>query len=84
MAILTDTERLDVWAKYMRSLSRIAESLGLSKIELRDAVNATDEWVDANASSYNSALPIEARTNMTVMQKAKLLLFIVDRRFEVS
>ncbi len=81
---MADTERLDVWAKYRRSLSRIAESLGLSKIELRDAVNATDEWVDANASSYNSALPIEARTNMTVMQKAKLLLFIVDRRFEVS
>ena len=80
MAILDEPNRFDVWAEYMRQESRIRRALGLTKDELRAAVDATDTWIDDNAGSYNAALPLPARTALNAEQKLKLFLAVALRR----
>jgi hypothetical protein len=52
--------------------------------ELRAAVDAIDQWIDDNASSFNSSIPQPARSSLTAKQKARLLVWVVRRRFEVT
>ena len=84
MAVLDENDRSGVWSSFQSTLSARRAALGLTKAELRAAVDAVDDWVDDNASSYNNALPVAARTALTAAQKAELLMFVVDRRFEVA
>lgn len=84
MAVLSDNDRADVWAAIMRDFSIARESVGVSKTDLRAAVNAIDVWVNDNSSSFNTAIPQPARTALTASQKARLLMIVVKRRFEVG
>lgn len=81
MAVLSDPDRADVTADIMRELSNLREATGLNKIDLRAAVNAADVWADANAGSFNTTLPVAARTALTAAQKARLLMFVIRQRF---
>jgi hypothetical protein len=81
MAVLSDADRVAVWIQYMRQ--RFAAT-GLTKAELRAAVDAADAWADTNAAAYNTALPLAARTNLTAKQKAALLMLVILRRYEVA
>jgi hypothetical protein len=81
MAVLSNTARREVWAEFMRELSAVNEPCGLSKVELRAAVDAIDSWVDANATSLNSAIPQPARGVLTAAQKARILAMVTLRRF---
>jgi len=83
-AVLPDADRKNVWAEYMRLTSNRRDPMPLSKTDLRAAVNAVDQWVNDNAGSYNSAIPLPARTSLTTKQKVELLLFIAKRRWEVE
>ena len=83
MAVLPDAERVSAWNEFMSWWSDGPGPATLNKIELRAAVDAVDNWVDANSTSFNSALPVAARTRLTAQQKAKLLLLVVARRFGV-
>lgn len=56
----------------------------LTKPDIRAAVVAVDAWADANAASFNAALPQPARGVLTVRQKARLLMAVIQRRYEVS
>lgn len=82
MAILSDPDRVSVWTLLMMALSLARESIALSKPDLREAVDAADTWANSNAASYNSALPLEARTNLTAAQKARLLALVILKRHE--
>lgn len=84
MAILSDNDRAAIWADLMREASAAWEALGLSKAEFRAAVNATDQWIDDNSGSFNSALPLPARTALTAKQKVRLFLEVAKRRWEVA
>lgn len=84
MATLPNLDRADVWAKMMSDASNTRDSLPLVKADLRAAVNAVDDWVDANAAAFNTAIPQPARGALTAKQKAKLLFYVVNRRFEVA
>lgn len=68
MAALSAEERRRVWAYIMR-LGSGAHVPNCTKTDLRDAVDATDAWIDANAASYNTALPTLFRNNASVVQK---------------
>lgn len=81
MTVLSTVDRTEVWAQAMRE---IASTLGITKAELRAAVDAVDDWIEANQSAYNSAIPQPARTQLSAQQKAALLMFVVARRFNVS
>ena len=82
MAVLADGERLAVWARWMRENTDPCGTM--TKTELRAAVNAIDQWVDDNASAFNLAIPLPARTALSARQKAWLLFYVVRRRFELS
>ena len=83
MAVLPDADRFEIWAQFMRDLSVAGWPLaGITKTDLRDAANAADDWVNANAASYNSALPVAFRTNASLAQKVQLLMAVISWRFK--
>ena len=84
MAELTTQERFEVWAEWMVDISITRDSVpNLLKTDLRAAVDALDTWVNDNAVSANNALPTAAKDNLTDAQKAKLLSFVVFKRYVV-
>ncbi len=83
MAALIDAERIVVLKRLMARLSITRTPISISKTELKAAVDAVDNWIEANAASYNSAIPQPARSNLTVAQKAELLSAVALRKFEV-
>jgi hypothetical protein len=85
MAVLSDSDRAALHTSWMQDLSSSRSSIAtLAKAQLRAAIDAADQWADDNASSYNTALPVAARNNLTAKQKAQLLMFVIRRRYEVS
>lgn len=84
MAVLPDADRAAVNGNFMQELSDAHTPTSLLKSDLRAAVNAIDDWVNANAVAFNLAIPLPARTQLTAKQKAQILFFVVRRRFEVS
>lgn len=74
---LTSQERAEVWALMMRR--RHCPS-AVMKTDFRAAINAADDWADANATSYNNALPLPFRTAATNAEKALLLAFVCLKR----
>lgn len=65
-----------------RAMLDVDAGLGntLTKPDLAAAVGAADDWADANATSYNSALPLPFRTTATAQQKAILLALVAMKR----
>lgn len=78
MAVLPNPDRAEVWADYIRQTTGLA----VTKADLRAAVDAVDSWLNTNAASYNTAIPQPARSTLSASQKAKLLMHVVNKRFE--
>jgi len=82
MAVLATQDRIDLWAELMQELSREREVIaGLTKADLKAAVDALDDWLNTNAAAINTAIPQPARANLTTSQKARLLARIIHKRF---
>jgi hypothetical protein len=77
VAALDETSRARTWAHWMR---KNLESCGFTKTDLRAALDATDNWIDSNQASFNSALPAAFRTTATTPQKTLLFCFVAMRR----
>src|SRR5262245_48275747 len=82
MPALVEAEREEIW-RWMVLTNREGEIDSLNRADLRAAINATDDWVVANAASFNSALPQPARGTLTAPQKALLLSYVVRRRYVI-
>ncbi len=80
MAIMTTGDRAECWADYMRNPDA-TDVFGLTKPDLRAALDAVDQWVSDNTAAFNTALPQPARTALTPAQKARLLLWVVRWRW---
>lgn len=83
MAIMTNQQRFDTWADYMRAPPS-GETVSIVKADLRAALDAVDQWVSDNAAAFNAAIPLPARTALSAGQKARLLMFVVQKRFAVG
>lgn len=79
MAVLSASDRIAVWEQWMRE-NKAAITGALDRNELKAAIDAADTWANDNASSYNTALPLPARTVLTAAQKAAILMFVIARR----
>lgn len=80
MPVLSDTLRAKIWRRVM------AEGIcppDVPKAACRAAVDAADTWVDANAASYNLALPQPFRGAASQKTKALLLAYICLTQAEV-
>lgn len=81
MAVMSDADRSAVWSEMMTDCSQRLEGLGLLKTDLRAAVNAIDAFLNTNAAALNTAIPQPARSALTTAQKARLLMFVIQRRY---
>ena len=81
MAALPEQDRAETWAELMRSADCPG---GVTKPQLRAALDAPDDWADANAASFNAALPQPFRGTATARQKAALLMYVISRRHKVT
>lgn len=77
MALLPDLDRNRIWRWFMRKNS---EGCNFTKGDLRAAVDATDSWIDSNATSFNTALPAAFRTQASLTQKTLLFCYVAMRR----
>jgi len=80
MAVLADQDRFDIWAEVMRYKDFVSAS-GVTKADLRAAVNALDDFLNTNASATNTAIPQPARANLSTPVKALLLMHIIQKRY---
>lgn len=81
MAVLTNAQRAAVSADFQRDKSAARETIaGLTKPDIRAAVDAIDDWCDTNAAALNAAIPLPARTALNAQQKLDLFLRVVSRR----
>ena len=78
---LTLAIRQALRAEYGSTLSERRDAFNLTKPQLDAAIAAIDDWIDANAASFNTALPLPARTALTAGQKAELFFIVTRRRF---
>jgi hypothetical protein len=78
MAVLDATNRLRLGNEWMR---RQVETLaGVTKTDLRAAVDATDAWIDSNQAAFNAALPTAFKNNASLAQKTLLFCYVAMRR----
>lgn len=75
MALLDEANRQALRNYWMRRFGT-----HITKDDLRAAINATDDWIDANAAAYNAAIPQPARAQLTSDQKTLLFCFVALRR----
>ena len=80
MAALDATNRLRTWAQAMRDWPTNIGWPAVTKPELRAAVDATDDWIEANQAGFNAALPQPFRGAATVPQKTFLFCYVAMRR----
>ena len=70
-------ERAITTAQFMRD---IRENFGCSKVDVRAAVDALDDYFTSNATAINTAIPQPARGAMTTAQKLNLIAYVAMRR----
>jgi hypothetical protein len=78
MAVLSEEKRAAVSAEFIREK---LENIGIVKADVRAAVDGLDDWLDANLSTINQAIPQPARGALTTTQKVWLFKYVLDRRF---
>jgi hypothetical protein len=78
MAALSDPDRAIVWADSMRALPG---PISITKADLRAAVNALDDFLEANQTAINNTIPQPARGALSTKQKAQLLMLVIERRY---
>lgn len=84
MAVLSDPDRVLCWLEYMRDTANINNGAsGLTKAQIRAAIDATDQWNEDNAASFNSALPAAYRNAATAKQKAIMQAIVSLKRHGV-
>jgi molybdopterin-guanine dinucleotide biosynthesis protein len=81
MAVLTDPNRTELRAELMRIFSHDGETVSITKPDLLAAINGLDDYVHTNAAAINTAIPQPARGALTTAQKARLLAFVVLKRY---
>ena len=81
MAALADSDRRLCWSDMMRQSSAAGEALPMLKADLKAAVDALDDFLVANAVAVNTSIPQPARGALSISQKAKLLMLVVERRY---
>ena len=81
MAVLSNADRANLAADWMRQNTEVCSIL---KASLRAAIDAADDWANANAAAYNTAIPQPARGALTAAQKARILSYVITKRWQVG
>jgi hypothetical protein len=76
MALLDATNRARALAQFIRKEA----CPGLTKPDVSAALNATDQWIEDNQASYNTALPDPFKTTASMTLKNMLFMYVLMRR----
>jgi len=77
---LTAEQVTRAWRDMLDAVGAEAIPTKFIKPDLKAAVEAADAWADANATSYNTALPVPFRTSASASEKALLLAYVCLKR----
>lgn len=80
MAVLGPALRREVFRTLMQDAGKGSVPDGMLKPDLSAAVDAADDWVEANLSAFNTSLPQPFRAAATLDQKIALLELVLARR----
>ena len=81
MAALSTADRQKIRRGLARYWSKLHNGPGNpSKIEMLATVNATDDWIDDNQASFNTALPAAAQAGLTAGEKTLLFCAVALMR----
>jgi hypothetical protein len=79
MPVLSDDIRENIWSDFMQT---VPGTIGAcTKADLRDAVNALDDWITNSAPTLDQGIPEPARSALDPHQKTKMFLLIVEKRY---
>jgi Ni2+-binding GTPase involved in maturation of urease and hydrogenase len=81
MAVLTTERRQACCQELMAELSAARELLNVNKADLQAAVNAADDYQNANALAMKQAIPMPARSAMTNSQLARMVNMVNRYRY---
>jgi hypothetical protein len=81
MAVLSEQDRRDIWAEFMRRVSSSNTPIGLDKSELRAAVDYVDDWINDNAASFLDGFPEPAKSALSNKEKAGMFFDVADKRW---
>lgn len=82
MAALSAGDRLLCYSDFVREVGVDRETFnGVTKADLKAAVNALDDFMVTNATAINTAIPQPARTSLTAAQKARMLMWVIRYRY---
>ena len=83
MAVLSDPDRALVAKRLMEEMSNSREQCDALKASVRALVNAADDFIDANAAAFNTAIPQPGRAQFTAKQKSRAFRAVAQRREEL-
>ena len=74
---LSEQDRQRTVAQWQRDNKSTVSAL---ELELRTALGAIDDWVDAVQANFNQAIPADIRSKLSTSQKIDLLMYVLLRR----
>jgi len=81
MAVLSDADRTEAALAFVRRIYvALAQRADCHSGQIKAAIDATDQWIDDNASLFNSALPAAFRNTATAEQKTQLFCMVALKR----
>lgn len=75
---LTTVNRNKVALQWAREY--VGELPALTKADILAVVNALDDWLDANVTAINAAIPQPGRAQLSAAQKFEIMGYILMRR----
>lgn len=84
MAILTNPDREDALAEFMRDQSDKRQPINIDKNALRALIIAADVSLDNGRPAYDLEIPNPAKASATASQKNLALKIVADKRFKAG
>ena len=84
MSVMQAGDRKAAFVDFVEEIKQRGNPFNLAKADTQAAVDAADQWASDNAASFNSALPVAARTTLSAAEKALLLAFVVLKRYRTG
>lgn len=81
MAALSDANRIDTMRQFARkAFQDLGATANMTTADIKSAVDALDDWLEANITTLNAAFPLPFRTTASTQQKALILSFVAMKK----
>ncbi len=84
MAVLSEGDRIRVLRGMLRYAARQGADPYKLKADVKAAIDDTDDWIETNQASFNTALPEPFGTDASALQKTLLFLGVAAMRVDVD